>query len=222
MRPQQHRPSLLPCLVKQTGEWLKEGSQLAKAGNHEEAVAYFDRIIDAYGKQYDDKGTRYYSAHWQIESLMYLVSSANAHVKAVVAPGTWAYAWYLKSYALTGLGRQADAKAAIQRAVDLSPRNAQFLEEWGTLLELEKNWPQAMKTFQDAKDDARQFSPPDVKNAELGRAWRGQAYVDVELNRLDEAEALYQQCLQLDPHDARAAAELQGLRRQRAATGSSQ
>jgi tetratricopeptide (TPR) repeat protein len=43
--------------------------------------------------------------------------------------------------------------------------------------------------------------------------------VYVEQNRLDEAEALYRKCLELDPKDGRAAAELRYVQAQRAKAG---
>ncbi len=59
-----------------------------------------------------------------------------------------------------------------------------------------------------------EVSPPEVKTRELTRALRGTAYVDVELGRLDDAEALYVRCLALDPNDAKAAGELRYVRAQ--------
>ncbi|KAF1029543.1 MAG: hypothetical protein GAK40_00429 [Burkholderia plantarii] len=41
----------------------------------------------------------------------------------------------------------------------------------------------------------------------------------VELKQYDDARALYEQCLELDPNDQRAAAELKGLPRLHASGG---
>ena len=63
---------------------------------------------------------------------------------------------------------------------------------------------------------AEQFSPPDLRNKELARAWRGMAFSLVEMNKLDEAEALYAKCLALDARDATALHELAYVRQVRA------
>ena len=150
---------------------------------------------------------------------MYLAEAANAKTSAKVVSSNWAYAYYLKAYALIELNRASEAKTILQRAIDMAPHNAQFHAEMGNLYQREKNWPQALASFDAAARDAREFSPPQIKNNEIGRAWRGTAYVYVEQNRLDEAEALYRKCLELDPKDGRAAAELRYVQAQRAKAG---
>jgi Flp pilus assembly protein TadD len=59
-----------------------------------------------------------------------------------------------------------------------------------------------------ASDDA-------TKTNDLTRAWRGQAYCLTERGKLDEAEAMYRQCLALDPKDSNALRELEYIRRLR-------
>lgn len=66
------------------------------------------------------------------------------------------------------------------------------------------------------KLETKEFSPPQLKNADLSRAWRGQAYVFVEQGQLDEAEKLYRKCLDLNAADARALNELRFIQVQRA------
>ena len=97
----------------------------------------------------------------------------------------------------------------------LSPSNSQFLSELGNIYELEKNWTMALQTFQ-RSEEAAEFSPPESKNAELSRAWRGLGYVYVELNQIDEAEKMYLRCLELDKNDQRALGELRYVQNLRA------
>ena len=59
------------------------------------------------------------------------------------------------------------------------------------------------------------MSPPEFKNDNLSRAWRGLAYVDVELGKLAEAEDLCKKFLELNPADRRVAAELKYVQAQR-------
>ena len=198
---------------------LQEGAQLAKASRQAEAIDDFDKVAAFYENAYRDETARLYSARSQVESLLYLAEEANAKTSAKVVSSNWAYAYYLKAYALVELNRADEAKTILQRAIDMAPHNAQFRAEMGNLYQREKNWPQALASFDAAARDAREFSPPQIKNSEIGRAWRGTAYVYVEQNRLDEAEALYRKCLELDPKDGRAAAELRYVQAQRAKAG---
>jgi Flp pilus assembly protein TadD len=50
---------------------------------------------------------------------------------------------------------------------------------------------------------------------ERGRAWRGLGYNLVEEGKLDEAEAMYRKCLELDPDDAKSQGELRSIGEQR-------
>jgi tetratricopeptide (TPR) repeat protein len=96
----------------------------------------------------------------------------------------------------------------LERALALSPRNSQFLSELASIYQGEKNWTTALQTYQLAEAAAREFSPPQVKDAELSRAWRGIGFVLVEQNRLDAAEKMYRQCLELNKNDSIALKEL--------------
>jgi tetratricopeptide (TPR) repeat protein len=70
------------------------------------------------------------------------------------------------------------------------------------------DWPGALGYFNRARDTAPVFAPEGEADAELARALRGIGYVDVELGKLDEAEAMYRRCLDIDPKDQKATGEL--------------
>lgn len=139
---------------------------------------------------------------------MYLAEAAKEQKNTTVLSANWAYAYFLKAYALQELGRLPEAKVLLERAISLSPRNAQFLSELGSIFQREKNWPKALQTYKTAESSAREFSPPNTKDVELAAAWRGIAYILVEQNQLDDAEKLYRQCLELNKNDAKASNEL--------------
>lgn len=202
---------------------LSEGVHLAASGNQSEAISKYDQIISAYEDAYRGKRVKIYCARWQTETLMYLLEAASAKKseKAVVLSVNWANAYHMKAYSLVELNRISEAKEMLNQAITLSPQNSNFLAELGYIYQREKNWPKALKTFQAAASAARDFSPPEVKNTELSRAWRGMGFVYVEQHKLDEAERMYRQCLELDASDRIAAAELQYVQALRA-KGSSQ
>jgi tetratricopeptide (TPR) repeat protein len=67
--------------------------------------------------------------------------------------------------------------------------------------------------FYQKAEEAAEFSPEDVKNAEMGVALRGAGYVFVEMGELDKAEEKYRKCLEIDPADNKARAELGYIRK---------
>ena len=199
-------------------QWLLEGERLVRDKRQPEAIAlYFDKTASAYEARFKDPTVKYYSARSMPETLLYLLDAAGGNKgSAVVVSANWAYAYYLKAYALLDLGRLAEAKAQLERALALAPQNAQFLSELGHVYQLEKDWKQSLATFERAESAAQQFSPERARNAELGRAWRGMGYALVELGRLDDAEAILLKCLDLDGNDALAMRELVYVRNAKA------
>lgn len=194
---------------------LTEGVQLTQWRKPAEAISYFDKIISGYEDAYKSEEAKLYCARWQVESLMYLLEASNAKTSAKVVSPNWAYAYYLKAYSLLELGRVSEAKTSLERAIALSPRNSQFLSEMGNIYQRERDWLKALEVFKAAETAAREFSPHDLKNTELSRALRGLGYAYVEQGKLDEAEKMYRQCLELDSKDSKALNELryiQGLR----------
>ena len=141
------------------GQLLSEGAQFAQSRKPIEAISYFDRVITGYEDAYKGEEAKLYCARWQVESLMYLLESANSKTSAKVVSENWAYAYYLKAYSLLELGRISEAKTLLERALVLSPRNSQFLSEMGNIYQREKNWPKALEIFQAAESAAREFSP---------------------------------------------------------------
>jgi tetratricopeptide (TPR) repeat protein len=156
-----------------------------------------------------------YSVRTPVEATYYMLDAARQKKDAIALGPVWVDAFRFKAYALLELGRGEEAHAALDRALELAPQNAQVLEELGANYQVEKNWPEAMRTFERAEEAAKTFSPEAKRNEEIARAWRGQAFVDVELGKLDEAEQLYRRCLDLDKNDTRATTELEYVRKKR-------
>lgn len=200
---------------KIAAQLISDGIRLAQSKKPEQAIPNFDKAAASFEQRFKGDGTKFFSARTQAESVFYLLGLENARVVSA----NWAYAYYLKAYALIDLGRLSEAKSSLERALDLSPRNSQFLSELASIYQREKNWAVALQTFQLAEGAAKEFSPPDLRNAELSRAWRGMGYVYAMQGRLDEAEKVYLQCLGLDGKDARAMNELRVVRELKAKKG---
>jgi tetratricopeptide (TPR) repeat protein len=198
---------------------LLDAKLAIKNGMSQQAIdRALDPIIVTFEHRWGYSPKRVYSARTQAETIYYLGESLARKEDAIVIGPVWAEAFELKAYALVDLGRNDEASVTLDKALALEPQQAAFLEELGARYETEKNWQRAMETFERAETAANLFTPPALHNDELARAWRGKAFVDVELGRLDEAEQLYLRCLDLDKNDKRAAAELGYVRHKRAET----
>jgi len=204
-------PDKDPQMVKLLGE----ARHFIDSKNPAAAIPKCDEVINAYKAYYGSRKEKIYCARSSPETLGSLLKAAVDEKSAIALTSTWSDAYFMKAYALEDLRRLNDAKATLQQALKLSPSNSQYLGKLGQIYSLEKNWPQATKAFKEAEDNAN--LAPDVSRAdELARTRRGQGYVLVELGKLDEAEAKYQQCIAANPNDSKAKAELDYVREQKA------
>lgn len=213
-----------PDKDSEMSDLLQETRALIDAKKPQPAIEKCEKIITRFKTHYGQSKSKIYCAQSSAESLGYLVMAAAAMDKgefeatksdAIVLSSTWASAYFFKAYALQELGRVAEAKSTLQLALELSPSNSRYLSELGNIYLLEKNWAKAREAFAKAEDNAP-LAHDQAKAEVLGRARRGLGYVFVELGQLDEAEKKYQQCLEDDPKDTRAARELEYVRGLRA------
>ena len=194
---------------------VNEGARLLQEHKPDEAIDNLDKVIAHYeGKNTEKAGTAY-CASSPAESLVYLVQAAKDKTTASVYGPTWCDAYYLRGYALIELGRNGEARASLERAVQMSPRNAHYRSELAELYARDKNWNEALATFDASARIAEESAPQEHRTAELGRALRGKGFVLVELGRLEEAEAIYRKCLEIDPADTKAMNELRYVQSRR-------
>lgn len=192
---------------------LEKGMSLINAHQASEAIAEsFDPLIADYEAQYAGSEKQVYSARTVPETLLYMATAASAKRDAIALGPTWAYAYFLKAYALVELGRAPEARPLLEKAIQLSPQNPQFLAELGHSYIADRNWPLMLEIYERSEQATGIGSPEDGKTLELARALRGQGYALVEMGRLKEAEAMYKRCLKLDRNDVKAANELEYVR----------
>ena len=189
---------------------LTKGAELLKARRPAEAIPYFDRVIAGFREKY--KGQRVFCSRTQAETLHYLTQAAQERKTTKVVSNDWAYAHYMKAYALIELRRMPEAKEELVFALILSPQNSQFLSELGHVYQTEKNWRKSLQYFQRAEEAAKHYSPETRKAIERARAMRGIAYNYIEMGKWDEAEAIYRRCLEMDPGDKVAANQLEYIK----------
>lgn len=194
--------------AKQT-EILNAGVALVKQKRPAEAIEHdFDKVIASYQAMYPAGGKAVFCARSPTESLSYLLQSTADKREAIVLGPAWCDAYYLRAYALIDLGHKEQAREALEKALAMSPRNAHYMAELASMSRSEKDWNGALAKYEMAVQYAREFSPPVSKTIELGEALRGKGYVLVELGRLEEAEATYKQCLDINAADKIAMGEL--------------
>lgn len=186
---------------------LDKGFNEVKVGNPSIAIEkYLNPVIEYYEGKYS--GQKVYCARTSQESLLYLAQAASDNTSAIVIEPTWAQAYFLKSYASLDLGRKDEANKWLNSALALSPANSGYNSELAHLNQLQMNWPEALALYKKAEEYANSFSPDTLKNFELLRAKRGIAYVLVEQGKLEEAKALYKECLAIDPNDEKSKGEI--------------
>jgi len=187
---------------------LNDAAMLIRAPQPQAAI---DRILDpliaAQEAENADRKETLYCSNTRAETLYCLLQAAREKKSAIALDGTLCNALFMRGFAEIDLGRIPAAEADHARMVALSPSNAHYLSEMGELQSRKHDWAAALSWFHRA-ETASGFAAPERVKAEQGRALRGIGYVDVELGKLDEAEAAYRRCLEIDPRDQKAQAEL--------------
>jgi tetratricopeptide (TPR) repeat protein len=180
-----------------------------------DAIQTLTPLLDKLGEpNLDPKGMHSYCTRSMEETVLYMLQAQSQGWEAVALEPTWAEAYYLKGYALIELGQLDEAKDALGKALTLSPENSSYLSELGHVAQMEKNWAKALQLFTQAEAAVR-YSPSDLKTTERTRALRGQGYSLTELGRLNEAEARYSLCVDVDHGDFAAKRELEYIEQQR-------
>ncbi len=197
---------------------LEQGRKQIESKEPYGAIAdHLDPVIEHYEETYKDETRTIYCAANMKETVAYTAMSlpkSSEDSGTLVLDQVWAEAYYLKAYSFVELNQLDQAKAALQHALKLSPRHSQYWAELGHVFQTEKDWKRCMTAYEKAAESAS-FSDDDMEKNHLTRAWRGMGFVLVELGKLTAAEEKYKQCLELDPNDKRAKAELdyiKGLR----------
>jgi len=203
----QPAPAPAAAAASADSQAIDRAADLIGAGKPAEAVTLLDAMIAEQDKRLKGETRQVYCARSPVESLSYTVHAARERKAAIVLPQEPCYALFLKGFALIDLNRGDEAKAWLERAVAMAPSNAHFLGELAEWYKVRKDYKAARALFQRAVDSA-DLSPDNRKTFDKARGLRGLGYILIEEGKLDEAETLYRQCLQLDPADERSKKQL--------------
>lgn len=189
---------------------LQQAQTLLTQGSPERALTLLQEVIYNIERAMPAENKHPCSSRTKTESLACLLDAAAKNQSAFELGPNYVSAYYLKGYAHVELGQLALAQQALERALTIAPNNAMVLAELGQLRLQAKDWQGALVLFERAVESS-ELAPDPLKLRERSRAWRGAGYALVELNRLADARALFEKCLQADPTDGRAKHELRYL-----------
>lgn len=199
--------------IAATYELLDQGIETLIAGEPQRAIdVYFDPLLSVFEETIAAESLPTYVARNDREGMYYILTAAgrDEHVQAIGSYGTDAYHW--KAVALRAMGNTAGADQLLARALELSPANSWLHSQRASWTQAAGDLPAALTGFERAAELARRFSPDFARDAELGLALRGRAYILVDLGRFDEAARLYEECLEIDEDDREAAVQLAYVR----------
>lgn len=200
-------------------EQLGYAMAMIRKGDPQGAIdQYLDPILARYEAAFANDKRQIYSVRSTAETLMYMMMAAGEKRGAIALDATWGDTLYAKAFAMVDLGKHDEARRIYEKAVAMAPFNARYISELGNLSQQARDWPEALATFERAIS-ATEFSPPELKDVELSRAMRGAGFSLIELDRLDDAEAMFRKCLALNPEDKVAKGELAYIAGLRAKSG---
>lgn len=186
--------------------------QLAVDGPLAEVIAKYEAL-------YAGKSGKVFCAEGLLDALFYATAADKAKDGASAGPievigPAWAKAYWARGYAYSEMGRYADARVELEKALALAPMNSQYKSELAFTYERSQDWTKMLALYNEAQDAAAISGPDHASDLEC-IALRGQGYALVELHRLNEATKAYRDCLKLKPNEPKSLAELgyiKGLR----------
>jgi len=188
--------------------FMVAGYQFLSSQQPDQALASFDQAIALCQGQYNTELRKVYASRSLAESTYYMSLAAAGDTDAMTVDTSCSDALYLKAYALIDLEQLDEAEILLKSALEMAPVNAHYLSELGHIYQSRGQWEKALGSFSAAEDSAQNYSPEQVRQEELSRAKRGVGYNLIELGRLDEAQAKFSECLEINPDDESARNEL--------------
>ncbi|WP_404338762.1 tetratricopeptide repeat protein [Sphingomonas sp. MMS12-HWE2-04] len=192
---------------------LAEAVTAIQSKEPQKALAVLDPLLADYASLYAGEKRTMLCDTARAETAAYAQLPGGSAARLV--DSGWCIALWAKGFALIDVDKLDEAVPYLERAAALSPLHAHYLSELGYAYQSQKKWQVSYDTYAKAADAAKRQDLEQRKKS-LRRAWFGMAYNLVELGRYDEAEALFNKCLELVPGDEAVLAELAYLKEQRA------
>jgi tetratricopeptide (TPR) repeat protein len=197
---------------------LEQAKSAILAGKPQDALGFLDPLLaHAEGEAAKHK-ERIYSGQTPEQALRYLLIAAADKVTATDVGPVLAQANFWKAFALTDVGRAAEAMPFYQRAVDLAPYNPQFICELAHLYAVRKDTGRALDLYQRSIDN-NAMAPQIAQAHTRAVALRGRGYVLIDMEKYADAEAAFRASLTVEPGNNVALRELEYIAQQRAHPG---
>lgn len=185
-----------------------------EASNPGKAISILDPVIAAVEADAARTPGKTYCGMSLAETLAYMSMAAQAKTAGVAIGRSYCDALFLKGYSLIDLGRLAEARSYLEKAISFAPMHAHFIVELGQSYRAERNWPKMLELCRSAVFYA-DLAGDEFKVTDKGLALRCVGYALVEQGKWDEAAAQYRECLKINPNDTKARGELQYIAEQR-------
>jgi len=210
-------------VVKQSSDdkEVADAISMIHAGKIQEAIdGPLTDVVTRLEKQYANSPDQVYSPRGPALRADYAALEAGdkkhpGHGKRIVNIGpSWAMAYWARGYGYSDLGRYAEAEVELNKALQLSPKDSQFLGELAFVAQRENRYDDSFKLYRAAirNIDLMDTWKDPEKNDFLCRAYGGQGFDLLQLKRYDEADKAYQNCLKIAPNDAKAKAGVESVR----------
>ena len=183
-------------------------------GQAVEAIKLTEPVIAAFESEHPASDKMVFCAEGPVQTLLLLSRAIAAKKDGITVDGTWCSALFIKGFALIDVNRANDALPFLQKASEMAPLNAHYMNEYAEWYKSNRRWQESYDIFAKAREVVH-YMPKDEQNEMEARSLRGMGFAMIELGKLDEAEKLFTQSLKLLPKHAGALSELQYIADQR-------
>jgi Flp pilus assembly protein TadD len=203
------------------GETMTEEERQKKTN---EAIGYFNArkpaetiaaakpVLESFeadfAKNYPDRQkTDLFCAETSEQTLTLTLQGSTAGKDTVVLNRSYCEMLFITGFAMIDAGQQEGAGAYLQKASEMSPLNAHFMNEYAEWHKSKRDWKTSFALFKNAREISS-FTPEEVRKETEARSMRGMGFNMIELGDLDGAEKLFKESLKLTPGNSNAVGEL--------------
>jgi tetratricopeptide (TPR) repeat protein len=180
---------------------LDEARQMLRAGRSADALSHLAPLVASVKAQ--TKGPQVYCAHDQVEALSYMGRTAEGSDVRLLT-GDQCDGLYLRAFALTDMGRKADAVAALEQLTALSPEYPRYYVELGFAYRQQGEPAKALASYEQARMVIAQSGRASQYRRERAAALRGIGSLLIDAKDWARAQQAYADSLVDDP-DSRVA-----------------
>ena len=204
---------------------LTRGLLLMRQGRCADAIAEgFEPAAAAMEREFPAPRRADRVAELDMQALEAMVPGSAVSSRDLV-PTVYPDTLYMIAFCLVELEDYVGAERYLLRALEVIPNDVAYLSEIGNIYHVRGDFQKALENYERAVTSivalrrAAENRPLAMMGLDLPawhrRALRGVGFSLIELDRLEEAEAIYREVLAIDPSDQQALAELQVIAERR-------